>query len=54
MFDFRQITPFCLEKRQLKGKMTKFSKNLGAAMVPLPPPGYAYAGIHQYQNKPQI
>jgi len=47
MFDIRQITLFCLEKRLSKHKMTTFSKNLGAAMDPLPPPGYAYAGSRQ-------
>jgi len=30
MFDFRQITLFCLEKHFSKHKMTMFSKNLGA------------------------
>jgi len=29
MFDFRQITLFCLEKRLSKHKNTMFSKNLG-------------------------
>ena len=29
MFDFRRITPFCLEKRLSKHKMTIFSKSLG-------------------------
>jgi len=29
MFDFKRITPFCLEKRLSKHKMTMFSKNLG-------------------------
>jgi len=42
MFDFRQITPFCLEKRLSKHKMTIFSKNVGGAMAPLAPPGCAY------------
>jgi len=41
MFDFRQITLFCLEKRLLKHKMTLFSKTLGGPW-PLCPPGYAY------------
>ena len=43
MFDFRRITLFCLEKRISNHKMTIFSKNLGEAMAPLAPPGYAYA-----------
>jgi len=43
MFDFRRITLFCLEKRFSKHKMSIFSKNLGEAMAPLAPPGYAYA-----------
>jgi len=29
LFDFRRITPFCLEKRLSKHKMTIFSKNFG-------------------------
>jgi len=45
MFDFRRITLFCLEQRLSKHKMTIFSKNLGEAMAPLVPPGYAYASI---------
>jgi len=43
MFDFRRITPFCLEKRHSKGKMTIFSKNLGGYGPFCPSPGYAYA-----------
>jgi len=42
MFGFRRITLFCLEKRFSKHKMTIFSKNLGGAMAPLAPTGYAY------------
>jgi len=42
MFDFRQITLFCLEKRASKHKMTIFSKNLGGPWLFWPPPGYAY------------
>jgi len=42
MFDFRRNTLFCLEKCLSKHKMTIFSENLGEAMAPLPPPGYAY------------
>jgi len=42
MFDFRRITLFCLAKRLSKHKMTIFSKNLGGALAPLAPPGYAY------------
>jgi len=42
MFDFRRITLFCLEKCLSKHKMTVFSENLGVAMVPLDPRGYAY------------
>jgi len=37
MFDFRQITLFCLEKRFSKHKITTFSKNFGGAMDPLTP-----------------
>jgi len=40
MFNFRQITLFCLEKR-LKVQNDLFSKNLGA-MGPFGPPGYDY------------
>jgi len=38
MFDFKRITPFCLEKRHSKGKMTILSKNFGGGMAPLAPP----------------
>jgi len=38
VFDFRRIALFCLEKRPSKPKMIMFSKNLGRAMAPLPPP----------------
>jgi len=41
MFDFRQITLFCLEKRLSKHKMIIFSINLGG-MAPLAPADYAY------------
>jgi len=41
MFDFRQITLFCLEKHFSKHKMTMFSKNLGG-YGPFGSPGYAY------------
>ena len=37
MFDRRQITLFCLEKRRSKHKMTIFSKNIWGAMASLPP-----------------
>jgi len=37
MFDFRQITLFCLEKRLSKHKIIKFSKNFGG-LWPLWPP----------------
>jgi len=43
MFDFRRITLLCFEKRVSKHKMTIFFITLGAVMVPLPLPGYAYA-----------
>jgi len=38
MFDFRQITLFCWEKRLSKHKMTMFSKNLGVGHGPFDPP----------------
>jgi len=44
IFDFRQITLFCLKKRLSKQKMTIFSKNLGA-VAPLASPGYAYRSM---------
>ena len=34
MFDFRQITLFCFEKRLSKDKMTMLSKNLGGGHDP--------------------
>jgi len=38
MFDFRRITPFCLEKHLSKHKITIFSELLGAGIAPLAPP----------------
>ena len=51
MFDFKRITPFCLEKRHSKGKMTILSKNFGGGMAPLAPPGYAY-GCRWHRPRP--
>jgi len=41
MLDFRRITPFCLEKRLSKHKITVYSKNLGGH-GPFSLPDYAY------------
>ena len=42
MYDFRQITLFCLEKRLSKHKMTIFSKHFWEAWPLCPPPGYVH------------
>jgi len=45
MFDFRQTTLFCLEKRLSKHKMTICSKNFGGAWPLWSPTSYAYVAV---------
>jgi len=48
MFDFRQITLFCLEKRLSKHKVTIYSKKFWGH-GPFDPPGYAYTDVHHFK-----
>ena len=52
-FDFRRVTPFCLEKRLSKHKMAIFSKNCGS-MAPLPPwlRPCCVTGVRQFRLEP--
>jgi len=49
MFDFRQITLLCLEKRFSKHKITILSKNLGGN-GPFVPPVYAYGNNWEFKS----